>query len=319
MPTPSEILNAKILIVDDCADNAEMMQAILEQAGYTGVRVTTIPGIVCEWHAREAFDLIILDLHMPGMSGFDVMEGLKIIEHGGYLPVLALTGHADYKIRALEAGARDFLSKPFDMAEACKRIHNLLEVRLLYKELAAHSRTLADLALHDALTGLPNRRLLEDRLNNTMQAARRNHCKTCVMYLDLDGFKEINDRFGHASGDKLLQLVAKRLTGTSRAADTVARIGGDEFVVVYADLARIADIHAPARKLIESVSEVYIVNGNELHVTASIGVAVFPDHADDADALMKAADIAMYEAKRSGKNRYHLAAPKPHSLYVMRS
>lgn len=304
MPSPDEILNAKILVVDDCADNVDLMLEILREAGYANVTATMLPDQVCALHRQHNYDLILLDLQMPGLNGFQVMKGLKEIEQEGYLPVLALTAQPSFKIAALEAGARDFISKPFDLLEVHKRIHNMLEVRLLYKELAQYSKRQQELALHDPLTGLPNRRLLEDRIETTVQHALRNGRKAAVMYLDLDGFKPINDTHGHAYGDEILKLVAQRLVGSSRKEDTVARVGGDEFVIVLGDVGGLGDAREPASKLIEVVSEPYLVNGITLRLSTSIGIALFPDDAESVGDLMHAADNALYDAKRSGKNRF---------------
>jgi len=123
------------------------------------------------------------------------------------------------------------------------------------------------------------------------------------MYLDLDGFKAINDTHGHAYGDEILKQVAQRLVGCSRKEDTVARVGGDEFVIVMGDIANVADTQEPANKLIDAVSQPYDVNGLTLKLSTSIGVGIFPDDADEVAALIAAADGALYEAKRSGKNR----------------
>lgn len=307
MPSPDEILNAKILVVDDCADNIDLMIEILRDAGYVNVSSTMLPEQVCELHRRHCYDLILLDLQMPELNGFQVMKGLKEIEQDGYLPVLALTAQPSFKIAALEAGARDFISKPFDLLEVHKRIHNMLEVRLLYKELAQYSKQQQELALHDPLTGLPNRRLLEDRIATTLQHATRHSRKAAVMYLDLDGFKPINDTHGHATGDEILKQVAQRLVSSSRKEDTVARVGGDEFVIVLAEVTNVASAQEPASKLIEVVSEPYQVGDLSLNLSASIGIALFPDHANDVNQLIHMADQALYEAKRSGKNRYCVA------------
>jgi diguanylate cyclase (GGDEF)-like protein len=303
MPSREEILNAKILVVDDSADNVDLMLEILREAGYTNVSSTMLPEQVCPMHRQHCYDLILLDLQMPGLNGFQVMKGLKEIEQGGYLPVLALTAQPSFKIAALEAGARDFISKPFDLLEVHKRIHNMLEVRLLYRELAQYSRQQQELALHDPLTSLPNRRLLEDRIATVLQHATRQQNKAAVMYLDLDGFKAINDTHGHAYGDEILKQVAQRLVGCSRKEDTVARVGGDEFVIVMGNIATVMDTQEPANKLIEAVSQPYQVNGLTLKLSTSIGVGIFPDDAGEVAALIAAADGALYEAKRSGKNR----------------
>jgi diguanylate cyclase (GGDEF)-like protein len=316
MPSRDEILNAKILVVDDSADNVELMLEILREAGYTDVSSTMLPEQVCPMHRQHCYDLILLDLQMPGLNGFQVMKGLKEIEQGGYLPVLALTAQPSFKIAALEAGARDFISKPFDLLEVHKRIHNMLEVRLLYKELAQYSRQQQELALHDPLTSLPNRRLLEDRISTVLQHAARQQTKAAVMYLDLDGFKIINDTHGHAYGDEILKQVAQRLVGCSRKEDTVARVGGDEFVIVMGNISAVGDTQEPCNKLIEAVSQPYVVNGLTLQLSTSIGVGIFPDDAVDVAPLIAAADGALYEAKRSGKNRcctaQMLAAPPAH-------
>lgn len=311
MPSPDEILNAKILVVDDCADNIDLMLEILRDAGYTNVTATMLPEQVCPLHRQHCYDLILLDLQMPELNGFQVMKGLKEIEQEGYLPVLALTAQPSFKIAALEAGARDFISKPFDLLEVHKRIHNMLEVRLLYKELASYSKQQQELALHDPLTGLPNRRLLEDRIATAVQHAARQQRRAAVMYLDLDGFKAINDTHGHAYGDEILKQVAQRLVNSSRKEDTVARIGGDEFVIVMGDVGTLGDAQEPATKLIEVVAQPYNVNGLALQLSTSLGIALYPDHATTVDNLMHVADAALYEAKRTGKNRYCVASGSP--------
>ena len=147
----TEILNASILIVDDQEANVMLLEQVLRNAGYTRITSTMDPQAVRALHQQHRYDLILLDLQMPELNGFQVMKGLKEIEQDGYLPVLALTAQPSFKIAALEAGARDFISKPFDLLEVHKRIHNMLEVRLLYKELAQYSKQQQELALHLSL------------------------------------------------------------------------------------------------------------------------------------------------------------------------
>jgi len=132
MIEPAAILNARILVVDDKEVNVRLLEGMLRIAGYTSVESTTDPNQVCELHRRNHYSLILLDLQMPGMDGFQVMEGLQEIEENGYLPVLVITAQPSHKLRALEAGAKDFVSKPFDLAELHARVHNILEVRLLH-------------------------------------------------------------------------------------------------------------------------------------------------------------------------------------------
>jgi PAS domain S-box-containing protein len=140
----SEILNASVLIVDDQEANVSLLEQMLRDAGYTCVASTMNPHEVCALHRRNQYDLILLDLQMPGMDGFEVMEGLKTNDADAYLPVLVITAQPGHKLRALQAGAKDFISKPFDLVEARTRIHNMLEVRLLYRKLENYSKTLED-------------------------------------------------------------------------------------------------------------------------------------------------------------------------------
>src|SRR2546423_9219529 len=140
----SDILGAKILIVDDLEANVRLLDRMLRQAGHTHVASTMDPHEVCGLHRDNRYDLILLDLEMPGMDGFQVMEGLKEIEADGYLPILVITAQPAHKLRALQAGARDFVSKPFDLVEVRTRIRNMLEVRLLYRKLENYSKVLED-------------------------------------------------------------------------------------------------------------------------------------------------------------------------------
>jgi two-component system cell cycle response regulator len=298
----SDILGAKILIVDDLEANVRLLDRMLRQAGHTHVASTMDPHEVCGLHRDNRYDLILLDLEMPGMDGFQVMEGLKEIETDGYLPILVITAQPTQNLRALEAGARDFISKPFDLAEVLMRVHNMLEVRLLHQAARNHGRMLESLALKDPLTGLANRRLLADRMSMAIVHARRSKSAMAVVYLDLDGFKQINDTLGHGAGDVLLKMVAGRLVATVREEDTVARLGGDEFMISLWQVGRADTAAAVALKVIAAVSQPYAIEGHTVSVTTSAGVGIYPVHGEDADTLMESADLALYEAKRAGKN-----------------
>jgi PAS domain S-box-containing protein len=142
MISEKEILDARILIVDDQEANVQLLEQMLRGDGYVNVASTTDPHAVCELYRKNRYDLILLDLLMPGMDGFQVMEGLKEIETDSYLPVLVITAQPDHKLRALATGAKDFVAKPFDLVEVKTRIHNMLEVRLLYKKLENYNRVL---------------------------------------------------------------------------------------------------------------------------------------------------------------------------------
>lgn len=159
-------------------------------------------------------------------------------------------------------------------------------------------------ALHDALTGLPNRVMFQDRLARVLESARRHGRLAAVLYVDLDGFKAVNDSRGHAAGDLLLQQVARRLEGCVRAEDTVSRLGGDEFGIVLATMAHEHDCERVADKVIKTLSEPFEVEHQTVQISASVGAALFPLHGDDTAALVAHADLSMFAAKREGKNRF---------------
>jgi len=169
--------------------------------------------------------------------------------------------------------------------------------------------TIKHLAYHDDLTGLPNRRLFNDRLTLALAHAHRNQGKLAVLLFDLDHFKEVNDTLGHSMGDRLLQVVSERLTSLLRKGDTVARMGGDEFMLLLPEIAGGEGAAEVAQKILEAVRRPFVFGGHELHVTTSIGTALYPDDGEDGDTLMKNADIAMYRAKDRGRDNYQCYTP----------
>lgn len=164
---------------------------------------------------------------------------------------------------------------------------------------------LAYLAYHDQLTHLPNRNLFHDRLNIAILQAKRSQQSLAVLFIDLDHFKYINDTFGHATGDQLLQKVALKLAGCLRDQDTLARMGGDEFTVILQDVNGRQDVHLAASRILDALDTAFIVDHHALHVSTSIGISIFPEDGNDASDLMKRADTAMYSAKNDGRKRFH--------------
>jgi len=187
-----------------------------------------------------------------------------------------------------------------ELAMANARLHAEIQERKLAEQQIRY------LANHDALTGLPNRRLLEDRLEQAMEMSRRNNRLVAVQFVDLDHFKPINDRLGHRIGDLLLRAVGVRLRGLLRAVDTVSRLGGDEFVLVLPDMHSAAAACEIAQKLIDALAQPYLIEGHELNVTPSIGISLFPDDGTDVATLLGSADAAMYHAKKIGRANYQL-------------
>ncbi|HEV2616036.1 MAG TPA: EAL domain-containing protein [Candidatus Acidoferrales bacterium] len=177
---------------------------------------------------------------------------------------------------------------------------------------------MAHSAQHDYLTGLPNRMLLNDRVDHAIATAPRHLSKVAVLFLDLDGFKHINDSLGHSIGDKLLQSIAQRLLNCVRAADTVSRRGGDEFVVLLSEMEHDEDAAVSATRIMEAIKEVHSVDQHDLYVTASIGVSVYPDDGLNSETLIKNADTAMYYAKENGRQKYQFFKPAMNVRAVVR-
>ncbi|MEN3296767.1 MAG: hypothetical protein V7642_6020 [Burkholderiales bacterium] len=187
-----------------------------------------------------------------------------------------------------------------ELAMTNVRLQAEIQERRLAEERIRH------LAHHDALTGLPNRRLLEDRLEQTMGLAKRNGSQIAIQFIDLDLFKSVNDRFGHRVGDLLLQAVADRLRGLLREVDTVSRVGGDEFVVVLPDMDSAAAARDTAQRVLQALARPYHIDGHELVITPSIGISLYPRQGDDVETLISRADAAMYNAKQKGRGIYQM-------------
>ncbi len=222
-----------------------------------------------------------------------------------------------YEDITAEHAARTSLEASRDAAEASRDVleravgERTLELQLANERLQAEiaDRRVAEtraqhLADHDPLTGLPNRRLLEDRLTQALAASQRNRKQTAVVFVDLDRFKNINDTLGHSTGDLVLKEVAERLMKQLRVVDTVCRMGGDEFVVILPEIKRASDAANVAAKILETMAQPFMAEDRELHITTSIGISVFPDDGRDAESLIRNADAAMYHAKGTGRANY---------------
>jgi diguanylate cyclase (GGDEF)-like protein len=230
------------------------------------------------------------------------MDGLKDVETEGYLPVLVLTAQPDHRVRALQAGAKDFISKPFDPVEVLTRIHNMLEVRLLLRESRSYGQLLER---YDPMTGLPNRTLYRELLTRALDRTDQRDRIVSVLFAALDRFKHVNDALGRVAGDALLRRVGDRLVGCIGPMDTAARLGGDEFglvVVTSGDDPHCASMMA--NKVREALRSPLEVEGPDVAVTASIGIAVSPTDSPDTDTLMTYADAALHQAKDAGRDTY---------------
>jgi len=326
----------KILVVDDTAANLVAMRRLLAHSGAElfEARSGNEALALCLDHE---FALILLDVNMPDMDGFEVASLLGEAEHLRDTPIIFVTAaYADdmNQLKGYRSGAVDYIAKPINDVILQSKVRVFLE---LYAARAKLRQTAAELAerneqltreiaerqlietmvrhqaSHDPLTGLPNRMLFHDRLHGAIQRASRHLTRFALAFVDIDGFKQVNDSHGHAAGDALLQEIAARLSAHLRGNDTVARLGGDEFALLLEEIDEPRVALQLCEKLCAVLREPYSlrVNGEpvEVRVGASIGIAPYaPDEQADADErLMRAADRAMYAAKRSGKNRCVLA------------
>jgi two-component system cell cycle response regulator len=309
MIKPTDIERARILIVDDCPDSAALLAELLALQGYQAIHTTTDAAVVCDLHELNAYDLILLDMHMPFISGLNIMAQLRKLTPDSFLPVIVLSGNATMRLPALEAGAYDFVTKPYDITEMTVRIRNMLEVRLLYQFLDAQGQLQQNTSVHDPLTGLPGRRLAMDRIAAALEHARRHKTMAALLCVNIDGFRMVNDQHGRGHGDELLKAIAARLSQRMRKEDTVARIGGDAFLIVLRDIQEPAAAAWPAQEILQMLSMPVAVGDTALEITGSIGIALWPLDADDPEQLIVRADQALYDAKQGGRNQYRYTNP----------
>jgi len=294
-------------------------------------------------------DLVLLDVVMPKIDGISVLKALRKKYSKVQLPIILVTSQGSPRdmVQALDLGANDYVTKPIDFDVLWARLSNQLmqkqaseylrsaqyslekqikertaELKLsnekLEKEIEVRLLTenkLQKQASFDELTGLPNRSLASDRLHHTLIKAKRYNLKPSVAFLDLDNFKYINDTFGHAAGDDLLREAARRLSECARKSDTVARLGGDEFLLILDDDQTKGNheesgIRHVAERIIDSFSKPFLIEGQELNITPSIGFAIYPKDGEDSNKLMRHADVAMYRSKNAGKNTYCFYSPE---------
>ena len=293
---------ASILLVDDRPENMVALEAVLEPLGQRLVRATSGEEALRRVLAED-FAVILLDVEMPGLDGFQTAEYIKSRQRTRHIPIIFITAesHRPQLFRGYEAGAVDFLQKPFDSTVLTSKVSVFVDLHRLKRE----AEQLAHRAVHDALTGLPNRVLLMDRLQVALAGVERRTTQVAVFFFDLDGFKLVNDTLGHEAGDELLGHVAERLTELVRPADTVARFAGDEFAVI-AEVPGEEDATDIARRILEAIAAPFVLEAGETFVTASIGIALASGGDEDSESLLREADAAMYRAKQLGGGRHEI-------------
>jgi diguanylate cyclase (GGDEF)-like protein len=283
-----------VLIVDDDRSTRSALRLALHRSGFR-IGEAGDGNQALDWLEHNLADAILMDALMPVMDGFAACAALKQHPVWKDIPVLMITALEDRQSieRAFESGASDFIPKPIHLSVLNQRVRRIIDA-------TRAERHVRQLAYNDALTGLPNRLLFVEYLNHAIAQTKTSNGVLAVLFLDLDRFKFINDTLGHEAGDQLLATMAQRLKGCVRADDCVARLGGDEFTVLLDDLPNIGVAASVAQNICRTVSAPLIVGGQEVVVTASIGISLYPDDGQDVSSLLRHADTAMYRAKHGG-------------------
>lgn len=287
----------QLLLVEDSEAHARLVAATLAEAPGPRYRLRHVVDLRNARRAlsEQRIDCVLLDLSLPDGEGLDSLAQMRAMAPS--IPIVVLTSRSDeaLAVTAVQQGAQDYLVKgAMEPRTLGRSIRYAIERKALEAQLAIQ-------ALHDSLTGLPNRALLLDRLNPALARAARSGEKIALLYLDLDGFKPINDELGHEAGDEILVEVARRLSSVVRPQDTVSRIGGDEFAVLCEGFRSETEIKALAGRMAEAIAEPVLMEHHRRSVRASIGIAFAEGVEQSADDLIRTADQAMYREKRQGQ------------------
>jgi diguanylate cyclase (GGDEF)-like protein len=297
----------RVLIVEDSENDARLLIRELRRGGFASEfeRVDTAEAMAAAL-ANGSWDLVVSDYSMPRFSGIAALELLK--QSGLDLPFIIVSGAIgeDVAVAAMKAGAHDYIMKA-NLQRLVPAIERELREAEVRRERKRSEEKLRYLAQYDPLTDLPNRNLLYERLEQALISERQEDKPLALMLIDLDHFKEVNDTMGHQMGDLLLKQVGPRLQGALRECDIVARLGGDEFGVLLPGADEEGATLA-ARKLLKALQPLFLIGELAMDVRASVGIALFPEHGQDTDTLMRRADIAMYLAKQSASG-YAIYSP----------
>ncbi|CAK0780845.1 two-component system, sensor histidine kinase and response regulator [Gammaproteobacteria bacterium] len=293
VPARQQQKSALVLVVDDDRSTRAALRYALQRDGFR-VDEASDGMQALAMVARINPDVVLMDAVMPVMDGFTACAKLQEMPGGAELPVLIVTALEDTGSieRAFAAGARDYIPKPVHLTVVSQRVRRIVET-------SQSERHVRRLAYNDTLTGLANRLMFMDHLERRLAHAKNNDQQLAVLFLDLDRFKFVNDTMGHDVGDRLLVSVARRIKHCVRSVDCVARFGGDEFTISLEELTNPSAAVVAAQKVCRALTTPFNINGQELFVSTSIGISIFPDDGTEVSTLLKHADTAMYRAKKN--------------------
>ncbi|MDJ0892810.1 MAG: EAL domain-containing protein, partial [Gammaproteobacteria bacterium] len=325
--SPAEGNGVSILLADDDEDDFVMTRDLLAEVPGAPYELEWVGDYASALNAvrEKRHDVYLVDYRLGAETGLTLLK--CVCRENPDVPVIMLTGQRDREIdlQAMKAGAADYLVKGEINAALFER-----SIRYALERSRAE-REITRLAFYDSLTGLPNRALFLDRLSQAAARTERGHGLVAVLFLDIDNFKRINDTLGHHAGDLLLKEIANRLTERVRRCDTVsrpshssgaenliARLGGDEFVLLISDVKRPEDASVVATRILAELSGPFVVDGHEVFVSASIGIAVSPADGQETQQILTNADTAMYQVKDEGKNSFKFYEPTMHAAALDR-
>jgi len=304
--------SSRILVVDDVPVNIQLLVTYLAAEGYDVVSAKDGHDAMKAVKEHQP-DLILLDVMMPKMNGFKVCEVIKSDDATKFIPVILVTAlnELEDKVKGMNSGADDFLAKPFNKLELLVRVRSLLRIKHLHDELQEKvielQRTkeeLRQLAITDGLTGLYNYRYFKEQLLQELKRAQRHSLNISVVMIDIDHFKQYNDKNGHPAGDVVLKDIARLLRDNIRNIDLAARYGGEEFSLILIETEKTSAkiVSEKIRKLVEDYGFAYESSQPDGKLTISTGVATFPEDGEDFDTLVSKADQRLYHAKEAGRN-----------------
>ena len=294
----------EVLLVEDNLIDAQLVRRLLRRVTASYYRITHVRTLNDAILSAEELtpDVILADLNLPDSRGTDTVTSLQTSYPDIPLVIVSAWEDEAISLRSVKAGAQDYVVKGhIDGANLHRVIRYAVERKRTELELVR-------LAHYDQLTSLPNRTLLRERVDHALGRAMRAGAGVATLVLDMDRFKEINDMLGHEVGDKLLVEVAQRIRAAVRDQDTVARLGGDEFAVVLEGVSEAKEVLPVIERIIDSLADVTKIGGHEVNSSISVGIAIFPANGSNLSELLRAADLAMYQAKASGRGRYQFFA-----------
>jgi len=290
-----------LVIQDSVAESGKLREALAATGAGVDLDFTQTLADAEHRVRHGRYDCVLLDLSLPNANGVDNVQRIRSANRGQTVVVMTRLDNEHAALGTLQRGAQDYVEKGrYDGPFILRVIRRAMERNRVMNEVDQLREYQYFIATHDALTGLPNRQLFEDRANKALAQAQRDNSAFAIGFIDLDRFKQVNDTHGHAVGDALLRTVGQLLSESVRSTDTVARVGGDEFLLLLTPLRQHAEAEATAtvRRLGEKIAALRQIEGRDVRISASIGLSFFPQHGRTLDSLLIYADQAMYSAKR---------------------